>query len=94
MVTMERLLVRDILSGKHIGQTVTMFGWVRTKREAKGFAFLVLSDGSSQETLQLIVSSEIPAFKQLPRCNTGAAIKATGILKESPAKGQNFEVEV
>jgi len=94
MVTMERLLVRDILSGKHIGQAVTVSGWVRTKREAKGFAFLVLSDGSSQETLQLVVSSETPAFQQLPHCNTGAAIKATGILKESPAKGQKFEVEV
>lgn len=94
MVTMERLLVKDILSEKYIGQPVTVCGWVRTKREAKGFAFLVLSDGSAQETLQLVVSSEIPAYQQLPRCNTGAAIKATGILKESPGKGQKFEVEV
>jgi asparaginyl-tRNA synthetase len=94
MVTMERLLVKDILSGKYIGQPVTACGWVRTKREAKGFAFLVLSDGSSQETLQLVVSRERPAFQQLPHCNRGAAIKVTGILKESPGKGQKFEVDV
>jgi len=90
----ERLLVKDILSGKHIGQTVTVCGWVRTKRSSKGFAFLVLSDGSTQETLQLVVPDKASAFQQLHVCNTGTAIKATGILKESPAKGQKYEVEV
>lgn len=91
---MERFLVKDILSGKHIGQPVTVCGWVRTKRESKGFAFLVLSDGSAQETLQLVVPDKSSAFQQLHRCNTGTAMRATGILKESPAKGQKFEVEV
>ena len=78
---MERLLVKDVLSEENIGKPVTVCGWVRTKRESKGFAFLVLSDGSTQETLQLVINSETPAFQQLHRCNTGAAIKAKGILK-------------
>ena len=91
---MERLLVKDVLSGENIGKPVTVCGWVRTKRESKGFAFLVLSDGSTQETLQLVINSETPAFQQLHRCNTGAAIKAKGILKESPGKGQKFEMDV
>jgi asparaginyl-tRNA synthetase len=94
MITMERLLVKDILSGKYIGQPVTVCGWVRTRRESKGFAFLVLSDGSTQETLQLIVPCGAPAFQQIHRCNNGTAMKAKGILKESPGKGQKFEVEV
>jgi asparaginyl-tRNA synthetase len=91
---MERLFVRDILSDENIGKTVTVCGWVRTKRESKGFAFLVLSDGSTQEMLQLVISAEKKAFQQLHRCNTGSAIKAVGMLKESPAKGQKYEVEV
>ena len=91
---MERLLVKDVLSGENIGKPVTVCGWVRTKRESKGFAFLVLSDGSTQETLQLVINSETPAFQQIHRCNTGAAIKAKGILKESPGKGQKFEMDV
>jgi asparaginyl-tRNA synthetase len=91
---MKRLLVKDILSGKYIGQQVTMCGWVRTKRESKGVAFLTLSDGSTQETLQLVVPGEAPAFHHLHLCNTGAAIKATGVLKESLGKGQKYEVEV
>jgi asparaginyl-tRNA synthetase len=91
---MEQLLIRDILSDEYIGKLLTVCGWVRTKRESKGFAFLVLSDGSSQEMLQLVIPAESHAFQQLHRCNTGAAIKAQGILKESPARGQKYELEV
>ena len=93
-VGMKRLLVKDILSGKYIGQQVIVCGWVRTKRESKDVAFLALSDGSTQETLQLVVTGEAPAFHNLHLSNTGAAIKATGILKESLGKGQKYEVEV
>jgi asparaginyl-tRNA synthetase len=91
---LERLLIKDALSEEHIGKSLTICGWVRTKRESKGFAFLVVGDGSSQDTLQLIIPDEIPAFHELQRLNTGAAIRATGVLKESPARGQKFEMEV
>ena len=91
---MVRILIRDVLSEEYLGKPVAVCGWVRSKREARGFAFLVLSDGSTQETLQLIVNGETPAFQQVERCGTGAAIRAEGVLKESPAKGQRFEVEV
>jgi len=90
----ERILIKDILSDAYLGKSVTVCGWVRSKRESKGFAFLVLSDGSTQETLQLVINSGARAFQQLLRLNTGAAILAKGILKESPAKGQKFEMEV
>jgi asparaginyl-tRNA synthetase len=87
-------LIKDVLTGANTGQTVTVCGWVRTRRESKNFSFISLNDGSAQETLQLVISEEAPAFKELHRCNTGAAIWAKGILRESPAKGQKFEVEV
>ena len=91
---MERILIKDVLSESYIGKPVTVCGWVRSRRESKGFAFLVLSDGSTQETLQLVIPGEASAFQQLHRCNTGAAVKVNGILKESPAKGQKYEMEV
>ena len=91
---MERSLIKDVLSEENIGKSLTVCGWVRTKRESKGFAFLVVSDGSTQDTLQLLINNEIPAFQELYRCNTGSAIQATGLLRESPAKGQKFEMEV
>jgi asparaginyl-tRNA synthetase len=88
------MLIKEIFSGKQVGQEVTVCGWVRTKRESKEVAFLALSDGSAQDTLQLVVPAGSPAFGQLHLCNTGAAIGVKGMLKESPAKGQKYEVEV
>lgn len=90
---MERLLIKDVLSGEQLGRTVTVCGWVRTKRESKGFAFLALNDGSSQEVLQIVVPGESAAFGRLQHCATGAAVRVTGLLRESPAKGQRVEVE-
>jgi asparaginyl-tRNA synthetase len=90
----ERTLIKDILQNGNAEQPVTVCGWVRSRRESKGFAFVVLNDGSSQQALQLVVPAETSAFKELVRCNTGAAIRAKGFLKESPGKGQRLEVEV
>lgn len=87
-------MIKNILYGGSPGQKVSVCGWVRTKRESKGFAFIALNDGSTQELLQLVVPGASPAFRELPQCNTGAAIRAEGVLKESPGKGQKLEVEV
>jgi len=91
---MERIRIKQILSAGEVGQTVDVCGWVRSRRESKGVAFIALSDGSTQDTLQLVIPSESPAFHELSNCNTGAAIKARGVLKDSPAKGQKLEIEV
>ena len=90
---MERTLIKDILQNGKAGDPVNVCGWVRSRRESKGFAFVVLNDGSTQETLQLVVPGESAAFKEIVRCNTGAAIMAKGILKDSPGKGQRLELE-
>jgi len=90
----ERTLIKDILQNGIEGEGVIVCGWVRSRRESKGFAFVVLNDGSSQATLQLVIPGQAAAFKELIRCNTGAAIRAKGVLKESPGKGQRLEVEV
>lgn len=93
-VTVQRVLIKAVLEKGHSGEPVNVCGWVRSRRESKGFAFVVLSDGSSQETLQLVVDAKSSAFKELGRCNTGAAIRAKGVLKESQGKGQRLEMEV
>jgi asparaginyl-tRNA synthetase len=91
---MERNSISDLFSNGTVDQKVTVCGWIRTKRESKGVAFIALNDGSTQEMMQLVISSDSPAFHKLSDCNTGAAIKVTGVLRESPGKGQRVEVEV
>jgi len=89
----ERTLIKEILQNGKAGEPVNVCGWVRSRRESKGFAFVVLNDGSTQETLQLVVPGDSAAFREIIRCNTGAAIMAQGILKDSPGKGQRLELE-
>jgi asparaginyl-tRNA synthetase len=91
---MKRIKIINIFSDLNAGDEATVCGWIRTKRVSKGIAFLALSDGSTQETLQLVLPGESRAFKKLMHCNTGAAIQAVGVIKASPGKGQQLELEV
>jgi asparaginyl-tRNA synthetase len=89
---MQRQRIARVLDGGKAGETVTLGGWVRSKRESKAFAFLVLNDGSSQDNLQVIVDAGTQPFDLLPQCQTGAAVKVTGSLRPSQGKGQALEM--
>lgn len=91
---MKRRRIRDVLASPPSDGPIDVCGWVRTKRTAKRFAFLAVSDGSSQETLQLIVDAGTPAFGALDRVQTGAAVRACGATKASPGAGQRLEMQV
>ncbi len=86
--------IKTILSEASAGKTVTVCGWVRSRRQSKGVGFIALSDGSSLDTLQLVVPEGSPGFERLNSCHTGSSVRVSGIVKESPAKGQKLEVEV
>ena len=71
---------------------IMLCGWVRTRRDAKGFSFLELNDGSCLANIQVIIDSSTPAYALIERANTGAAVSVVGKLVESPGKGQKWEV--
>jgi asparaginyl-tRNA synthetase len=76
------------------GESVTIQGWVRTKREQKEFSFVEVNDGSAMAGLQVVVSQTVPGYAEtLKRINTGASVEITGTLVESPAKGQRVELQ-
>ena len=89
----KRQKVSQLLSSGSSGQKVSVCGWVRSRRESKNFAFVVVNDGSCQDTLQCVVDAGTPAFDALPRCQTGAAVRIEGVLKESQGRGQAWEVQ-
>jgi asparaginyl-tRNA synthetase len=68
-------------------------GWVRTKREAKGVSFLELNDGSSLQSLQIVIPQDLPDYEQIIKLiTTGAAVKVAGKLVASLGKGQRIEL--
>ncbi len=71
---------------------IQLNGWVRTRRDNKGFSFLELNDGSSLKGIQVIADEGIPGSENLPKMATGASVSVFGELVESPGKGQSWEV--
>ncbi|EAZ92178.1 asparagine--tRNA ligase [Crocosphaera chwakensis] len=91
---MQTKRVRDILRYGKPDETVTIQGWVRTKRELKEFAFMEVNDGSSLNSLQVVLDESVPNYQDvLKLLNTGASVEVSGTLVQSPGKGQNIELK-
>ncbi len=85
--------IRKILNDPPVGTTLTIHGWLRTRRDTGGFSFLEVGDGSSLATLQVIADASLPNYdSEIKNLGTGAALEVTGELKESPARGQAVEL--
>ncbi|HPX26712.1 MAG TPA: asparagine--tRNA ligase [Treponemataceae bacterium] len=95
---MKTQLIKDILVSKPDGKPVTICGWVRTKRDSKNLCFIQVNDGSCFASIQLTFDREnqntINIDDELKKITTGASIKASGKLIESPASGQAVEVSL
>jgi asparaginyl-tRNA synthetase len=91
---MRRTRVWDALQADGPQENVLVKGWVRTRRDAKGFSFLEINDGSCLQNLQAVVDHHLPGAALLGDMQTGAAVALRGQLAESPGKGQRFELQV
>ena len=93
-------LIKDLLTQKAESQKVTVCGWVRTVRDSKNLVFIQVNDGSCFANIQLTFDRNAPSNNanvnnieaELKKLNTGASVRAEGILVESPASGQAVEV--
>jgi len=85
-----RIKVKELLATTPENQEVTVMGWVRTFRNNQ---FIALNDGSTNNTLQIVV--ELGSYDEnfLKKINTGASLKVTGVLVASQGKGQAVEVK-
>ncbi len=82
--------ISKVLSGQPIGEKVTVKGWVRTFRNNQ---FIALSDGTTIQTLQVVLKLDQYADTTLKRINTGTSISASGFLQASQGKGQAVELQ-
>ncbi|MDJ1184095.1 asparagine--tRNA ligase [Roseofilum casamattae] len=91
---METKRIAEILRQGNPGDSTRVQGWIRTKRESKGFSFLEVNDGSSLANLQIVLNGDYPEYEQiLKTLTTGASVEVEGELVESPAKGQRVELK-
>lgn len=88
---------------EYIGKEIEVNGWVKTVRSSGGIGFLEITDGSFFRSLQVVFDPATgfsrndtvlaDAFEQIEKLSIYSGIVAKGLLQESPAKGQVFELK-
>ena len=87
---------RAILAGEAPqDETITVKGWVRTRRDSKaGISFVQVSDGSAFHPVQVVVPNTLENYTdEILKLTAGCAVEASGKIVASPAKGQPFEMQ-
>ncbi|MCC5825321.1 asparagine--tRNA ligase [Alkalimonas sp.] len=93
---MSDAVIHDVLSGRYaVGDTVTVKGWVRTKRDSKaGISFVAVHDGSCFDAVQAVVPAELPNYEsEVKRLTTACSVVVSGTIARSEGQGQQFEIQ-
>jgi asparaginyl-tRNA synthetase len=87
--------IAQIFAGKYsVGDSVTIKGWVRTRRDSKaGLSFVAVHDGSCFDPIQVIALNNLDNYADIQTLTTSCSLEATGTLKTSQGKGQSLEIE-
>ena len=85
--------IKDIFKSK-IGDNVTVSGWVRNHRKQAKFGFIDLNDGTCMKSLQVVYNDSLDCFDDLTKVKLGSSITVSGKIIESPASGQDIELEL
>jgi len=90
---MERIKIAKLLLSNAPIESVLIKGWVRTRRDASGFSFVEVNDGSCLRNIQVMAESSLENYASIKKISTGSAIAVSGSLVPSPGKGQAWEIK-
>ena len=88
--------ISDLLASRvPVGETVTVKGWVRTRRDSKaGLSFIQVHDGTAFDSIQAVAQDTLPNYEdEVVRLSAGCAVIVTGDLAASQGKGQTVEIQ-
>ena len=92
---MDLITVRELYKHpeEYLDKEIPIGGWVRSLRDSKSFGFIVVSDGSYFETLQVVYHDNLSNFAEVSKLNVGTAIIVKGTLVATPDAKQPFEIQ-
>lgn len=87
--------IREIFKNQntYLGENIEIGGWVRSNRGSKSFGFITLSDGTFFTPIQVVYDEKLTNFKEISKCNVGAALVVSGKLIATPEAKQPFELQ-
>ena len=92
MEKIKRTKIAEALKRTDFGATINVKGWVRTHRSSKAVDFIALYDGSTINSIQIVI--DLTAFDEslLKQITTGSCISVIGELVKSQGSGQSVEI--
>lgn len=85
--------IKQTLKSTKLGERLTIKGWVRTQRNQQDLSFVNVFDGSLTDPIQVVVNSDLDNYDVVKTLTSGCSVSFTGLLLESPAKGQSLEIK-
>ncbi len=82
--------LKHLLELYRLGDALNCQGWVRTFRSKR---FIALTDGSTNQTIQIVIPDGLLEDRILNQIQTGAAIKVLGKVVNSLGQGQKFDIQ-
>jgi len=90
---MKRIRIVELLGAEAPAAAVLLKGWVRTRRDSKGFSFIEVNDGSCLKNMQIVAASGLDNYGEIQHLTTGSAVAVAGRLVESQGAGQRWEIQ-
>ena len=81
-----------LITEKHFESEISVSGWVRTKRQSKNVSFITLNDGSTVNSLQVVLDMKDFSLELVDDINSGTSLSISGKLVKSEGKNQDFEL--
>ena len=81
-----------LITEKHFESEISVSGWVRTKRQSKNVSFITLNDGSTVNSLQVVLDMKDFDLELVDDINSGTSLSISGKLVKSEGKNQDFEL--
>ena len=92
---MELITMRELFknTAKYADTEIEIGGWVRNRRPSKQFGFIMLSDGTYFNPIQVVYNDSIENFQEISKINIGAALIVKGTVVLTPESKQPFEIQ-
>lgn len=81
------------LKNINLDNNICVKGWVRTKRQGKNVTFISLNDGSTINSLQVVLDMQKFKIELVDQINTGSSVEFSGNLIKSQGNIQSYELD-
>lgn len=87
--------IASILKSGQVGDVVSVYGWVRSRRDSKaGISFLAVNDGSCFASIQAVIPDGLSNYtSEVLKLTKDCSVKVEGNLVASVGAGQSLEIQ-